>query len=60
MPDNIDSYVNCDNKGCLLEVDFEYPKELHDLRKNIIFMCEKMKINGVGMRPSHRLRESGS
>ena len=47
-PDKIDSYVNCDNKVCLLEVDFRYPKELHDLRKNIIFMCEKMKINGAG------------
>ena len=47
MPDKIDSYSNCDNKGYLLEVDVKYPKKLYDLHNNPPFMCEKMKINGV-------------
>ena len=35
------------SKGYLLEVDAKYPKELHDLHKDLPFMCEKMEINGV-------------
>ena len=33
--------------GYLLEVDVAYPKELHDYRNDLPFMCAKMKINGV-------------
>ena len=46
-PDKIDSYVNCDKEGCLLEVDVRYPKKLHDLHNDLPFTCEKMKIIGV-------------
>ena len=33
--------------GFLLEVDVDYPRELHNPHKDLSFMCEKMKINGV-------------
>ena len=45
--DKIDSYANWDSEGYLLEVDVRYSKELHDLHNDLLFMCEKMKINGV-------------
>ena len=35
------------SKGCLLEVDVKYSKELHDLHNDLPFMCKKMEINGV-------------
>ena len=35
------------NHGYLLEVDANYPKDLHDLHNDIPFMCSKMKVNGV-------------
>ena len=44
MPDEI---AECSDKGYLLEVDFKYPKELHDLHNDLSFMCEKMEISGV-------------
>ena len=31
-----------------LEVDVSYPKELHDSHNDLPFMCERMKISGVG------------
>ena len=31
-----------DSKGYLLEVDVRYPKEVHDLHNDILFICEKM------------------
>ena len=34
-------------KGYLLEVDVEYPTELHDTHNDLPFMPEKMKINKV-------------
>ena len=33
--------------GYLLEVDVQYPKELHDHHNDPSFMCEKLKANGV-------------
>ena len=41
MSDKFDSYSNCDNEGYLLGVDVKYPKELHDLRNDLLFMCER-------------------
>ena len=46
-PDKIDGYANWDSEGYLLEAYVRYPNELHDLYNNLLFMCEKMKINGV-------------
>ena len=44
MPDEIAEHSD---KGCLLEVDVKYPKELHGLHNDLSFMCEKMEINKV-------------
>ena len=45
-PDKSNSYAN--REECyLLEVDVNYPKELHDSHTDLPFMCEKMRINGV-------------
>ena len=35
------------HRGYLLEVDVNYPKELHDHHNDLPFMCEKIKVNGV-------------
>ena len=43
--DNINSYANCDNEGYLSEVDVKYSEELHDLHNDLLFMCERIKIN---------------
>ena len=47
MPDDIDTYANCENEGYLLEVDVKYPKKLHNLHNDLPFMCEKMNTNEV-------------
>ena len=47
-PDKISKLAKRKSKGYLLEVDVRYPKELHDSHKNLPFMCERMKVNGVG------------
>ena len=46
-PNEIDELMRCTDKGYLLEVDVKYPKELHDLHNDLLFICERMKINGV-------------
>ena len=33
--------------GYLLEVDVQYPRELHDHHNDLPFMCEKIRVNGV-------------
>ena len=47
MSDNINTYANCENEDYLLKVDVKYPKELHNLHNDLLFMGEKTKINGV-------------
>ena len=47
-PNDISRLEKRKDKGYLLEVDVKYPKELHDLHNDLLFMCEKMKINKVG------------
>ena len=32
--------------GCLLEVDVEYPRELHNHHNDLPFLCQKIKVNG--------------
>ena len=43
--DFIKNYDEDSNKGYILEVDVEYPKDLHDLHSDLPFLPEKMKIN---------------
>ena len=43
--DFIKNYVEESDEGCILEVDLEYPKNLHDLHIDLLFLPERMKIN---------------
>ena len=46
-PNDIGELAACTNKGYLLEVDVKYLRDLHDTHNDLLFMCERMKINGV-------------
>ena len=46
-PNEISELATRTDKGCILEVDVSYPKELHNQHNDLPFMCEKMEINGV-------------
>ena len=39
------NYNEDSNKGHILEIDIEYPKDLHDLHKDLSFLPERLKIN---------------
>ena len=41
-PKKIDKLVKKDKRGYLLEVDVEYPKELHENHNELPFLVEKM------------------
>ena len=43
--DFIKNYDEDSDKGCVLELDDEYPKNLHDLHSDLPFLPERMKIN---------------
>ena len=43
--DFIKNYDQDSNKGYILEVDVEYPKNLHDLHSDLPFLSERMKIS---------------
>ena len=43
-PEKIDELVKKGKRGYLLEVDVEYPKELHENHNELLFSIEKMKI----------------
>ena len=42
---SIQNYDENSDKGYILEVDVEYPKNLHKLHSNLPFLPERMKIN---------------
>ena len=42
-PEKIDELVKKDKRGYLLEVDVEYPKELHENHNKLLFLVERMK-----------------
>ena len=46
-PNEISELATRTDKGYVLEVDFSYPKELHNQHNYLPFMCERMEINGV-------------
>ena len=46
-PEFINKLVKKDNKGYILEVDVEYPKELHKSHNELPFLPERMKIGKV-------------
>ena len=46
-PEKIDKLVQKDKKGYILEVDVEYPKELHKKHNELPFLVERMKIGRV-------------
>ena len=46
-PNEISELATRTDKGCLLEVDVSYPKELHNPHNDLPFMCERMEINAV-------------
>ena len=46
-PNEISELATRTDKGCILEVDVSYPKDLHDSHNDLPFMCERMEINGV-------------
>ena len=39
------NYMENDKKGYILEVDAKYPKKLHDLHSDLLFLLERMEIN---------------
>ena len=42
--EKVDELVKKGKRGYLLEVDVEYPKELHENHNELPFLVEKMKI----------------
>ena len=46
-PNKISELATRTDKGYILEVDVSYPRELHNPHNDLLFMCERMEINGV-------------
>ena len=46
-PEKIDMLVKNDKEAYLLEVDVEYPKELHENHNELPFLTERMKVGRV-------------
>ena len=40
----MDKYTSSSSKGCVLEVDLEYPKELRELHNDYLLAPEKIEI----------------
>ena len=41
---DLNKYASNSSKGCILEVDFEYPKELRELHNNYPLTPDKLEI----------------
>ena len=41
---DLNKYTSNSSKGCVLEVDFEYPKELHELHNNYPLVADEIEI----------------
>ena len=41
---DLNKYTSNSSKGCVLEVDFEYPKELHELQNDYPLAADKIEI----------------
>ena len=41
---DLNKYTNNSSKGCVLEVDLEYPKELHELHNDYPLAPDKIEI----------------
>ena len=41
----IKNYNENDKKGYIFEVDVKYPKKLHELQSDLLFLAERMEIN---------------
>ena len=41
----IENYDENSEKGYILEVTIDYPKDLHDLHSDLPYLSERMKIN---------------
>ena len=41
---HLDNYENDSLRGCVVEVDLEYPKELHELHNNCSLARDKLEI----------------
>ena len=46
-PEKIDKHLKKDEKGYLLEVNVDYPKQLHENHNELPFLTERMKIGRV-------------
>ena len=42
-----DELQNWKSRSCILEVDLEYPKELHDLHNEYLLASERLMVNKV-------------
>ena len=46
-PNEICKLVKHEEKGCLLEIDVSYLRDLHNSHNDLRFMCERLKIGGI-------------
>ena len=54
---DLNKYTNNSSKGCVLEVDLEYPKELHELQNDYCLAPIKIEIERE-MLPEYHLKNS--
>ena len=55
---DLNKYTSNSSKGCVLEVDLEYPKELRELHNDYPLALDKIEIKGE-MLPEYQLKTVG-